>query len=138
MRILTTNTFLKLLRIQENELCTFCHGNRETLNHLFITCGYVDLFWDHIARYLSRHVLGQLNNEIVFFFNSKNALVTPAVKVAMQIIYNARRRNTRPCFNHFKNLLKQDFDTERHIARKNGKLEHIRNKWNAIWSDMTA
>ena len=136
MRILTTNTFLKLIRVQENDLCSFCHVNRETLAHLFISCDYVAAFWGHIARYLSRHGLGQLSEKTKIFGDSRNALITHVVTIAKHVIYSARRRNSRPCFNYFKNLLKQDFDTERHIARKNDKLEHFRNKWNVIWSDM--
>ena len=137
MRVLTTNTFLKLIIVQENELCSFCHDNRETLVHLFIACDCVDAFWNDIARYLSRHGLGQLSDEIKIFGDSKNALVTHVVAIAKQIIYKARRQNNRPCFNYFKTLLKRDFDTERHIARKNGKMEHLRNKWKAVWSDIT-
>ena len=61
-------------------------------------------FWGQVARCLSRHGgLGQLNNKNIFFLEiQKNALLTHAVIIAKQIIYNARRQNIRPCFKYFK------------------------------------
>ena len=47
--LLFTITFI------DNELCSFCQEDRETLSHLFLTCGYVGKLWDENEQCLSRH-----------------------------------------------------------------------------------
>ena len=53
------------------------------------------------------------------------------------IIYDLRR-NVRPSFNYFKSMLLRYFETERYLATNNGKMEHFKKKWNALWADMTS
>ena len=137
MRILTTNTFLSLIKVQENDLCIFCQEDRETLSHLFLTCGCVGKFWDEIDQFLSRQGIGPPNRNTKIFGDKDNALVTHVVTVAKYTIYDARRRNIRPCFRFFKELLMRDFDSERYIARKKQKDEDFREKWKALWREIT-
>lgn len=138
MRILTTNTFLKLIRVQENHKCSFCQEDSETLTHLFLTCKYVNKLWNDIAQYMSRHGLRQLSNNIKIFGDRNSALITHIVTVVKYVIYDARSRGIHPHFNYCKMLLTRDFNTERHVASKNDKTEHFRNKWNELWSDMNS
>ena len=137
MRILTTNTFLSLIRVQENDLCCFCQENPETLLHLFLTCSYVEKVWEDIDRYLIRNGMEPLEQHTKIFGDISSPLLTHIVTIAKYIIYYARRRNTRPCFNYFKSLLIRDFNTERYIARKNDKNEQFQKKWNPLSTDMT-
>ena len=44
-RRLATNIFLTKIKLKNNEQCTFCQNDRETLIHLFWTCGESSLFW---------------------------------------------------------------------------------------------
>ena len=138
MRILTTNTFLSLIKVQDNELCSFCQENRETLSHLFLTCGSVVTLWDEIEQYLSRRGIGPLSRNTKIFGDKGNALVTHVVTVAKYAIYDARRRNSRPCFSLFKKMLMRDFDSERYIARKKQKDDNFREKWKYLWREMIA
>ena len=45
-RRLTTNTFLyKVIKLKENDKCTFCQTYKEDLIHLFWNCKYTVIFW---------------------------------------------------------------------------------------------
>ena len=44
-RRLATNIFLTKINLKDNEQCTFCQNDRETLIHLFWTCDVSSLFW---------------------------------------------------------------------------------------------
>ena len=136
MRILTTNTFLKIIRVQENDMCTFCQESRETLMHLFLTCSYVDKLWTEIERYLIKFGMGRLNKSKKIFGDGKNELITHIVTITKYVIYDARRRNIRPCFNHVKASLVRDFITERYVAKKNENMEQFKKKWTNLWTEM--
>ena len=43
--ILPTNAWLKKVGIIENEMCTFCHNDNETITHMFCDCNKVTDFW---------------------------------------------------------------------------------------------
>ena len=67
MRILTTNSFLYLIDKKENKQCTFCDNAPETLLHLFLTCTFIERFWNDIVRYLSLHNIRELANKTKIF-----------------------------------------------------------------------
>ena len=137
MRILTTNTFLKIIGVQENEMCSFCQENPETLKHLFLTCDHVRKLWNDTGQYLSRCGIERPSENNKMFGDKDIMLVTHIVAIIKYVIYDARRKQTRPSFNHFKAFLKRDFDTEKYLARKNNKLENFEEKWKALWKEMT-
>ena len=52
-RRLATNTFLTKINIKDNEQCTFCQKEKETLIHLFWTCSETNLFWQDFKKWLT-------------------------------------------------------------------------------------
>jgi hypothetical protein len=66
-RILTTNRFLFIVMIADNDLCSFCNNASESIVHLFVQCQFVEDVWhawlvkNHIWVILSTRVnLGKL------------------------------------------------------------------------------
>ena len=51
-RRVATNTFLEKIGIKENNLCTFCQKDIETLIHLFWTCEKTHIFWTALEGWL--------------------------------------------------------------------------------------
>ena len=45
---ITTNIQLKYYKIRDNDSCTFCNGDRETISHLFIHCKFVQPLWNRV------------------------------------------------------------------------------------------
>lgn len=67
-RFLPTNSLLvKMKKISSNK-CTFCMMYKETIEHLFYECLYVNDLWLFIVRWLSRY-------DIQFELTSKNVLI---------------------------------------------------------------
>ena len=61
-RRLATNIFLTKTKLKDNEQCAFCQNDRETLVHLFCTCGTSSLFWQGFKQWgINR---GELRNII--------------------------------------------------------------------------
>ena len=132
MRILTTNVFLNIINVQENNKCSFCDLEPETLKHLFVMCPVVDRFWDDVSHFMSSNRFGHLSNKTKLFGHNELPMITHCVTVAKYVIYEARRAQKLPLFIHFKTCLSRDFVTEEYIARKNGKTEKFREKWKSL------
>lgn len=136
MRILTTNVFLNIIRVRENNLCTFCGAVPETLKHLFLTCPVVERFWNRICDYLSEHSIGQMSNKVKMFGDPESQIITHCVTVAKYIIYDARRRSTSPQLSYFKSWLARDLASEEYISRKQGQMESLRKKWSSLYAEL--
>ena len=138
MRILTTNSFLRLINYREDDRCTFCGEAPEALPHLFLSCRYVQSYWHDISRYVVMSGLGQICNEIKMFGDTRRKLITHIVTLAKYVIYNDRRTETRPSFSKFKAALKRDFEAERFIAAKQNNVQGFNKKWSPLVADLSA
>ena len=48
---LVTNRFLTKINLKDNEQCTFCQNDTETVIHLFWTCSVYTLFWQDFKQW---------------------------------------------------------------------------------------
>ena len=49
MRAIITNIQLKHYKIRNDNLCSFCQEEKETIHHLFFSCKYVRSLWKEVA-----------------------------------------------------------------------------------------
>ena len=62
-RRLATNSFLTKINLMDNEQCTFCQNDKETLIHLFWTCEVSTLFWQSFKQWaINRGELPNITN----------------------------------------------------------------------------
>ena len=52
--ILPNNVWLEKVSTIDNEMCTFCHNDNETVTHMFCECNNVTDFWKQIKNRISR------------------------------------------------------------------------------------
>ena len=78
-----------------------------------------------------------MSTGVKIFGDKESEMITHIVTVAKFVIYDARRRKSRPTFAHFKIWLKRDFVSEKYIANKNEKIESFFNKWGALQGDLS-
>ena len=52
-RRLATNDFLNKIGIKDNDICTFCRTEKETLFHLFWSCSQTSCFWRGFMKWLA-------------------------------------------------------------------------------------
>ena len=64
-RRLPTNSFLHKIAIKDNDLCTFCQEETDTLLHLFWQCKVTSLFWGTFFQWLQSCSLIQKGNHLV-------------------------------------------------------------------------
>ena len=136
MRILTTNSFLSLIKYRESNRCTFCDADPETLLHLFVTCRLVQKLWEDISRYLMTNGMRRPCCKTKLFADKRNPLMTHIVTLAKFVINDARYKETQPSFRWFKICLVRDFETERLIATQRKSMNTFNKKWEALMSDL--
>lgn len=67
-RRLATNDFLNKIGLRENDICTFCRVEKESLIHLFWSCSETSCFWQGFKDWLAK-------NQIIL----KTNIFTPAI-----------------------------------------------------------
>ena len=53
MNYIATNSFLHKIKISDNNLCTFCKCETETITHIFYDCVQVNLFWNDFVQWFN-------------------------------------------------------------------------------------
>ena len=100
-RILTTNTFLHKIGKTENNNCTFCKENPESLIHLFCDCRIIKHFWNECSDWL-RNILTftttLTNHTIIFGIHSEKSLINHIILICKKYIYNCKYFETIPNF----------------------------------------
>ena len=97
-----------MIKVKDDDNCTFCKQAPETLAHMFWYCHRVQLFINSVKTYIAREYKIQLNvNTKTWFFPTKmSAADTCIITLAKLVIYDARYKETQPNVMHLKNKLK--------------------------------
>ena len=74
-KILVSKTFLHKIRQVENNLCTYCKREPETILHLFVECDKVKEFWQSLHIWLMQNVniSIKLDKRVSYFHTRGNA-----------------------------------------------------------------
>lgn len=136
-RILGTNKFLHKIGILDNDKCTFCKNESETILHVLCTCNIVRTFWNELFQWMKdgcTHIynLNILDNEILFgITDNKKAdyVLNFILLLAKQYIYKCKMKKQIPLLQGFKHMLKSVYNTEKFIAFKNCKWENFDKRW---------
>ena len=135
MRGETTNIQLKIWKIRENDLCSFCQNSRETETHLFVHCDYVRELWKMIAEYISDNydICVDVEDVKKILFNEKVPIVGHVVNfvclVTKQYVYQQRCLGKNLNFNELCGYIKELENIEKYIAVKNGNVQRHYKKW---------
>ena len=116
-RRLATNSFLTKINLKDNEQCTFCQNDTETLIHLFWTCSVSTAFWQDFKQWAVNR--GELSNTInltaylVLGLNlNKNKRLDFYFLIARFFLWVCKTRNTFPKIENFSPFLSH-YDTPR-------------------------
>ena len=128
--LLPTNYWLHKWKIRENNTCTFCETQVETLEHLFYDCVYVQRLWKSVQLWYSNIEHLVFDKEIVFL-GSESPLLHTVIMTAKQYVFNCKCLEKVPVFNGFYNRLNQVKKYELYSADIWKKLNSIE-KWTPI------
>ena len=133
---IVTNVQLHKWKLIENDLCTFCGEETETIQHLFFNCSIVKELWKEVLLYLEQYFGIKITN-----FTSKAVIfnqIVPKRKVHIgnficlitkYYIYCQHCFKDDLNFHHLKRKLKQIENMEKYIAIKNCRLFVHNRKW---------
>jgi exonuclease III len=104
--ILPTNVFLYKIGKVDDDLCSFCKIEKETLNHLMWSCNCVSLFWKEIISWLRdlNIIINISYREICLGIYDTNhfAFINMIIIFAKKFIYKCRVQEDILLFNDFK------------------------------------
>ena len=139
-KILVTKTFLHKIRKVEDNLCSYCKREPETILHLYVECDKVKEFWQPLHIWLMQNVNISINldkNCIFFSYQGKCILKNYIMVVAKHYIYknkfSAKQLNINS-FISFISMLKVKFQCERYIANINNKIAKLLKKWTPFYN----
>ena len=121
-RILATNSLLKSMNIVNDESCTFCRTERETLTHLFFDCDHIKSFWVEVFNHISNTCNIQLQPwkkaEVIFGNFTLDESINKIIMKGKQHIYYCRMKNMRPEIANFKKYLCTSYNIEKYAAKQ--------------------
>lgn len=140
-KILATNSFLCKINKIENNRCSFCEQEPETIKHLFVDCPKVTEFWESVKHWLQIH--GNLNlnitdKAIIFAWQKEKSLINQVIVVAKYYIYKTKFTSKRLSITGFQLLLKRKFKNEQYIARINNSYNKFLGKWSSLFHVLNA
>ena len=136
-RIISTNTFLKIINIKDDDKCTFCKQEAETLVHMFWHCTHVQAFINQLTSGLRARFqtnLHRLDVKAWFFLTDLSGIEALIATLAKLVIYEARLGEKIPNATHFMNKLKCQAEVEKAAARMANRLDSFEKKWGALKS----
>ena len=98
MCIVATNSFLHKLKLVENDLCTFCKSERETIPHIFYDCVHTIAFWGEFVKWYSAIENNyKISKKSVLLRNVEGScLENFLILLAKKHIYYARSQGQKP------------------------------------------
>ena len=133
-RVLATNRYLRIIKVKEDDGCTFCKLEPETLVHVYWHCPRVQAFIASIKTDIFRNYCYNvdINAGSWFFLTTLKAAEACIILLAKMVIYEARLRETCPNITHLKNKLKQEIEVEYNAARLANKQTMFEKKWGSL------
>lgn len=135
-RILPTNEFLFKIGILENNKCSLCNEEIETMKHLMWTCKHVTSFWKGVADWLKELdiILNITYMKICFGIHDTNyfTFVNMIIILAKKYIYRCRVEETKVYFPDFKEWILFTEKVEKYIAFKKDKVSSHNKKWDPL------
>lgn len=137
-KILVTKTFLYTIKKVDNNLCSYCNHERETIDHLFFSCPLINDFIVSLKIWLRDECNIEIKlqlKQILFSYEKNNDTGNFISLLAKYYIYKSKFRENCTIYLTiplFKKYLKQKFETKKYIALTNGKLEKFQKVWSVL------
>ena len=122
-RILGTNFLLKKMNIKDNDLCSFCRNEQETILHLFYECPIVNVFVKNLEILINTHCpntpLNLRAKDIIFGNRFYSKILNTILILAKYYIFKTRETNHLPNINIFKSNIRNRYKMDQQIAKSN-------------------
>ncbi len=139
-RTIVTNKKLTQMKLSNNDKCTFCNNETETIEHLLFECQCCKIIWNRLVQWIKQttHIELEVTLLNILFgiplndrFPLKQAINT-CLTIARQYIYACRCLNRIPSFQVLIEKIKTMKLIEYKIAHKQDKLKKHNEKWKSL------
>jgi hypothetical protein len=134
-RVLGTGVFKHMCQIIDDDACTFCAEEAETLLHLFAECPVVKAFWETLWVWLGTYLdlISELNQITIMFGDVDSLMISHVILTAKYYIFLCQIRKQRPCLAGVIPMLKVEYSIEKHIAKRSMNLfKTFQDKWGPV------
>ena len=120
---LNTNARLKRIKILDDDLCSFCNEEAETLEHLFLSCAHVRKFWNDFLGWYLQFSQTEINIDyrtVVLGWRTADPplLENFILLTAKSFIFRSKINSNPPSLIHFKKVLISCYLGERYSCIK--------------------
>ena len=138
-RIYATNKFLYNAKIIEQNVCTFCQRDTESIPHLFWQCHEIQIFIKEVLSHLRIKYSTSINMNLVKYFllvelSSIEILVATMIK---SHIHKSRLKSNKPSVEALMQALKWEATKEHKIAQTKGNIDLFEQKWGELKQILT-
>ena len=124
-----TNVDTTTWGITNDSKCTFCKKEEEDIFHLLFQCKFSKRIWDHVSKFCDI----EINKETIilntFYYKNNKHIFNLVGLILKQFLYRCRCQKKLPNISNFRTEIKQTFNIENIIARRNLKLSECETKW---------
>ena len=133
-RIISTNKYLKIINVKNEDSCTFCAHEPETLAHMYWFCPRVQYYINSIKRDMLEHyhIDLHISAQNWFFPTQLRAMETCIISLAKMVIFEARLKEAQPNIAHLKSKINWEVEIERNIATLSNKRKLFEKKWGPL------
>ncbi|KAL4221346.1 hypothetical protein ACF0H5_019607 [Mactra antiquata] len=132
-RILGANQLLHKIGIKNDNSCSFCNTNTETLSHLFYECQYTDTFWMDVKNWINPvfniPLLQITKLEVLLGHRKLSSSVNVILLLGKKVIMSSKSKRTRPNLNQFIMLFRNYIACEKFHYSKEGRLDALMKMW---------
>ena len=132
-RILAVNSYLLKIGKRDNDLCSFCQAESETLLHLFCTCEVSILFWNLISDWLKNtlNIQMQLDNKTILFATTyySRSVLNLILLLGRLHIHKMKMNGGLPSLGLFRDDLKRYYALGKFIFTTNGNSVKFNTRW---------
>ena len=135
-RIIGTNVILQKMNIVDSDKCSFCHLEKESIQHIFWKCQHVQTFWDAFEKFVNEkcEIVNLHLTEIVVLFGCGHQFKSDDIfdlilLLAKFFIYKCKCENKLPQIQHFICYLRNRFVIEKYVSYINMSHQQFTMQW---------
>ncbi len=136
-RIITTNSFLQKIGKREDNLCTFCETESETIEHIFFNCTKVQSLLRQLEDWYKTSTSNEIDlDRMSFLLGNQNhsGIVNHLYSITKQYIYRCKCGLLDLQFPHLLNTIIYTFKIEKYI---NNNSQSFKDKWAVLSQEMS-
>ena len=133
--ILNTKYLLKRKKVVDDDCCSFCKEEVETMDHLLFECPVSQTFWSDFQFFWKETTTITIHlslKEVILGISAKSELLNHLVLLGKRYLFCSSKHSESPNFKRFLSLCKRIYMIEHEIAKNKQRLDKFQKKWKSL------